>query len=188
MKVAVTVWHKRVSPVFDASHMLLVVDIENASVISREYISFDPETPSSLVQTLDRMGVSTLICGAVSEQPANVIEAGQITLIPFITGDADDVLKFYAGNADIGSSFLMPGCARDTGRKGKHRRVGMIQERRVNTMPKRDGTGPKNKGQKTGRKAQDAGKGKRGQGKGRGRVDSDRPHQGTGRVQGNPTH
>ena len=187
MKVAVTVWVNRISPVLDASHTLLVGEIENGTVISRKYIRFDPETPSSLMRALVRMDVSTLICGAVSEQPANVIEAGRITLIPFITGDVDDVLEFYAKNADIGSSFLMPGCARYTGRKGKHRRVGMLQERRVNTMPKRNGTGPKNKGQKAGGRTQGGGKGRGGQGKGRGRMDSDKPRQGAERTQGNPT-
>jgi predicted Fe-Mo cluster-binding NifX family protein len=118
MKVAVTVWQKRVSPVFDSSHMLLVVEIENAAVINREYIGFDPDTPSSLKQTMDRMDVSVLICGAVSEQLASVIEAGRMTLIPFTTGDVDEVLECYARNGGIGSAFLMPGCSRTYDRKG----------------------------------------------------------------------
>ena len=58
MKVAVIVWQNRISPALYASHMFLVGEAENATVIGREYIGFDPETPSSLIQTLARMDVS----------------------------------------------------------------------------------------------------------------------------------
>ena len=66
MKMALTVWGNRISPVFDAAHMLLVVEVENTKIISRRYEPFYPELPTRLALRLAEMNVATLICGAIS--------------------------------------------------------------------------------------------------------------------------
>lgn len=110
MKVAVTVWKERISPVFDASRRLLIANIENARVTERFYVIFDPGMPSNLAQTLTELDVPVLICGAVSQGPANLIVAGGITLIPFIAGEVDRVLEVYARGNSLSPAFVMPGC------------------------------------------------------------------------------
>jgi predicted Fe-Mo cluster-binding NifX family protein len=110
MKVAVTVWEDRISPVFDASRRLLIVEIKNARVTSRSYVLFDPEQPSTLVRTLVALDVPVLICGAVSQVPATIIAAGGITLIPFVAGKIDRVLEAYAQGKSLTPTFVMPGC------------------------------------------------------------------------------
>ncbi|MFO7715730.1 NifB/NifX family molybdenum-iron cluster-binding protein [Desulfosarcina sp.] len=110
MKVAVTVWEKRVSPVFDASRRVLIADIENARITDQSYLVFDPGLPSNLAKTLSDLEVPVLICGAVSQVPANTLTAGGITLIPFITGKVDRVLEAYAKGESLTPGFLMPGC------------------------------------------------------------------------------
>ena len=96
MKVAVTVWEDRISPVFDASRHLLIAEIENARVTRRSFVLFNPERPSHLAKTLTELEVPVLICGAVSQVPANMIVAGGITMIPFIAGEVERVLDVYA--------------------------------------------------------------------------------------------
>jgi predicted Fe-Mo cluster-binding NifX family protein len=120
MKVAVTVWEDRISPVFDASRRLLIAKIENARITDRSYVIFDPERPANLARTLTELDVPVLICGAVSQDPANRINAGGITLIPFITGEVERVLEFYAKGNSLEPTFVMPGCH---GRKHKTRRT-----------------------------------------------------------------
>ena len=110
MKVAVTVWEDRVSPVFDASRRLLIADIENAQVKDRSYVLFDSGLPSNLAKTLAELDVPVLICGAVSQVPANIISAGGIRLIPFIAGEVERVLEVYAKGNPLAPTFLMPGC------------------------------------------------------------------------------
>ena len=110
MKVAVTVWEERISPVFDASRRLLIADIENDRVMQRTTVRFDPGTPSTLSRMLSGLGVPVLICGAVSQLPAAILTAEGITLIPFITGDVDQVLDVYAKGRPLAPAFLMPGC------------------------------------------------------------------------------
>jgi predicted Fe-Mo cluster-binding NifX family protein len=110
MKVAVTIWEDRISPVFDASRRLLIVDIENAQISDRAFLVFDPEQPSSLAKTLASLDVKVLICGAVSQVPAMIISAADITLIPFITGEVDRVLETFAKGDSLEPAFVMPGC------------------------------------------------------------------------------
>jgi predicted Fe-Mo cluster-binding NifX family protein len=110
MKVAITVWKDRISPVFDASRRLLIAEIENARVTDRSYIYFDPGWPADLVKTLAMLNVPVLICGAVSQAPATVINTGGITLIPFIAGEVDCVLEAYAKGDSLAPTYVMPGC------------------------------------------------------------------------------
>nr|MBC8360102.1 NifB/NifX family molybdenum-iron cluster-binding protein [Candidatus Desulfatibia profunda] len=116
MKVALTVWENRISPVFDTAKMLLLAEIKDKKVISKRHEPFDPELFSRLVNRLTELDITVLICGAISKVPANIIEASRIKLIPFISGKADDVLECYAQGIQIIPAFLMPGCDR------KHRR------------------------------------------------------------------
>jgi predicted Fe-Mo cluster-binding NifX family protein len=110
MKVAVTIWGERISPLFDASRRLLIAEIENECIKERSHMMFDPERPSDLARTLAALDVKVLICGAVSQIPAKVIAAGGITLIPFITGDVNHVVAAYAKGDSISPAFIMPGC------------------------------------------------------------------------------
>lgn len=110
MKVAVTVWEDRISPVFDASKRLLIAEIENARVTKQSFVIFDPELPSNLTKTLAALDVPVLICGAVSQVPASIIAADGITLIPFIAGKVDRVLDVYAKGNSLAPTFVMPGC------------------------------------------------------------------------------
>lgn len=110
MKIAVTIWEERISPVFDASRQLLIVEIENARIGDRSLLVFDPGQPSALIRTLAAMDVRILICGAVSQGPAAIINTANITLIPFITGQVDRVLETVAKGDSLVPAFLMPGC------------------------------------------------------------------------------
>lgn len=119
MKVAVTVWENRISPVFDASRRLLIAEIENDRVTGQSYVFFDPGLPGSLVKTLTMLDVPVLICGAVSQAPATIIAAGGITLVPFIAGEVDRVLEVYATGSPLAPRFAMPGCRGCSLKNGK---------------------------------------------------------------------
>ncbi|GAB6909807.1 conserved hypothetical protein [Desulfosarcina cetonica] len=110
MKVAITIWGDRISPVFDAARRLLIVTIDQGHIINREEATFDPEQPSNLTKALIDQEVAVLICGAVSQTPAAVITASGIRLIPFITGKVERVLGAYAQGTSLAPAFIMPGC------------------------------------------------------------------------------
>ncbi|MEZ4551736.1 MAG: hypothetical protein R2860_13105 [Desulfobacterales bacterium] len=45
MKVALTAWEDRISPVFDAARTLLIAEVENGEIVKRQHVSFFPECP-----------------------------------------------------------------------------------------------------------------------------------------------
>ena len=154
MKMALTVWENRISPVFDAAQMLLVVEIENNKIISRHYEPLYPELPARLAGRLAEMNVAVLICGAISEMPANILEANGIKLVPFITGNAGEIIDAYVKDVPFMPAFSMPGCGRKRHRhtgKGQKHGARFAHGKEVIHMPRGDGTGPQGRGPGTGR-------------------------------------
>ena len=111
VRIGLTVWENRISPLFDSARMLLVVEIEQGVVVNKRYAPVNSETPFSRAITLSKLGIEILLCGAISEFFANTVEAQGVRVIPFITGDVDRVLSaFLTGQLPMGS-FQMPGCS-----------------------------------------------------------------------------
>ena len=109
MKVALTVWERRISPVFDCARMLLVADIENQTVTGRWYKPFLSVFPSLRAAELFDLGIDVLICGAISQVFANTIEAYGLRIFPFVTGDPNQVLDAYLRGTLHRTDFQMPG-------------------------------------------------------------------------------
>jgi predicted Fe-Mo cluster-binding NifX family protein len=122
VKIAITIWGNRISPVFDAAHTLLTARIENRMILNKTYTPFDPDSPQELIQTLKRMDVTTLICGAISTKPADFIVENNIKLISFVTGNALDFLDSFATRQTIEKIHMMPGCSIDYCRRHKPKR------------------------------------------------------------------
>ena len=95
MKVAVTVWNNRISPLFDATRTLIILDIQHGVVNERYRVSVDCTSPFSRAANLSEMGINTLICGGVSDFFAKLIEARNIKIIPFVAGRVDEVIDAY---------------------------------------------------------------------------------------------
>ena len=110
MKVAITVWENRISPLFDATRTLLIADIYNRVIAEKHRVPFDCISPFARAATLEELGVGTLICGGVSDFFAKLIEARNIQIIPFVAGRVDEVMDAYLKGALCHKKFRMPGC------------------------------------------------------------------------------
>lgn len=99
--------------------MLLIADVENKTVTSRFYEPFHSELPLCRAAKLSDLSIKILICRAVSQPLANMIEAYGIQLIPFVAGDLDQVLSIYLKDILSNPNFRMPGCK--AGRRGRSR-------------------------------------------------------------------
>jgi predicted Fe-Mo cluster-binding NifX family protein len=110
MRVALTVWENRISPVFDSARMLLIVDVKNGTLTGKRYVPFDAEFFVYKTTQLKELGLSVLICGAISQYFANRIEAYGIRIIPFVKGEMNQALDAYLKDSLFRSNFLMPGC------------------------------------------------------------------------------
>lgn len=110
VKVGLTVWGSRISPVFDSARTVLVAEIENGTVVGKSYGTLGPELPYARASRLAGLGINVLICGAISIEYARTIEVYKIQVIPFITGEVQQVLDAYLRGMLIAGSFQMPGC------------------------------------------------------------------------------
>ncbi|MCK4236711.1 MAG: dinitrogenase iron-molybdenum cofactor biosynthesis domain-containing protein, partial [Candidatus Krumholzibacteria bacterium] len=87
MKVAITIWNDRISPVFDTAGRILVVEIEGGEERSRQEHLLEEIYPPWRVRRLKNLGVEVLICGAVSNPVAALIDSAGIRLVPWVSGD-----------------------------------------------------------------------------------------------------
>ena len=188
MKVALTIWGNRISPVFDSARKLLIVEVENNKVVDRQYEFLNAEMDSDLAKMLTDLQINVLICGAISRRYSDIIETSEIKLIPFITGHVDVVLESYIQNNRVVADFLMPGCRNKHYRQRNKRNNFLNNKKKGVNMPRTDGTGPQGQGAGTGRNqgpcsGQGQGKGQ-GQGRGQGQGQGRGQGQGQGKGQG----
>lgn len=125
MRVAIPTWNGRVSPVFDTASRLLVVEVGPEGQYNRYETDISDQSLPSKVMRLTGLAVDTLICGAISRPLASMITAAGIELIPWISGQVEEVLQAFLRGALFTPQFLMPGCAGQWGSgRGRRRRRG----------------------------------------------------------------
>lgn len=123
MKFAIPIWNGRVSPVFDSAQRLLVLDACDGRIVGRSEASLAEETLPGRVDALRRLGIRALVCGAVSRPLADMIARTGIELVPFVSGEADEVAQAYLSKELPGPAFFMPGCC-GARRRGRGRGFG----------------------------------------------------------------
>lgn len=110
MKIGLPIWGQRLSPVLDFAHQLLVVEVKNGVVAQRRYHKMNPRLPAiSQATVLADLQISMLICGSISLDLANLIRPCGIRIIPFITGEVEEILRAYLNNTLSHPKFRMPG-------------------------------------------------------------------------------
>ena len=110
MKMAITSWNGRISPVFDVSRQIVVMEAKDGRVINRQERDLESSEPSAKVAKLTELGIDTLICGAVSRPLADMIVARGIKLVPFVAGETEQVAEAYLAGSLLNTAFAMPGC------------------------------------------------------------------------------
>jgi predicted Fe-Mo cluster-binding NifX family protein len=121
VKVALTIWNGRISPVFDVCQEALVVEIESGAAVSSSMHGLEGGTDLDRVGRLAGMGVETLICGAISRPLHRELLARHVDVIGFVAGEVDAVLAAFLAGRLAGRDFAMPGC-RGLGRRNRCRR------------------------------------------------------------------
>ncbi len=113
-RAAITVWEDRISPVFESSGFLLIVKVLRGLVTDRSIIPFDPEKLQELVSLFRRDGISVLICGAITNEQAEIMQKAGIEIVSFISGNQKDVLKLLQDSQPAWDLIKMPGCRKNS--------------------------------------------------------------------------
>jgi predicted Fe-Mo cluster-binding NifX family protein len=95
MKIAIPIFGNRISPRFDFSPELWVIEVENGEVLGQEKIS---TANLSLPQRLERItsnGVDKVICGGIDGFSCSQLGSGGIDIVQDVMGDADIVFDLF---------------------------------------------------------------------------------------------
>jgi len=109
MRVAIPIWERRVSPVFDTAGRILIADVEGNKVSSRFIIPFPESFPPRRAIFLETWGVEILICGGISAYLARMVSAQRIKVMAGNRGDVDQILEAFCRGKIPALRFSMPG-------------------------------------------------------------------------------
>jgi len=109
MKIAIPVYGEYVSNVFDFAHRLLLVDVENGIETNRSEVALENKLLSQRVVQLKKLRADVLVCGAISQELAMMVLSSEIEVLPFVTGNVEDLLEAYIAGELTGPEFNMPG-------------------------------------------------------------------------------
>jgi len=126
MKVGISVWEDRISPVLDGSEQLLVLDIEDGKEIGRDEVELLETYLPFRARKIAGLGLDVLICGAVSRPLAAMLTNSGISLVGWANGNIDDVLEaFLNGELETSDFAALPAVRGGRGaRRFRHGRCG----------------------------------------------------------------
>jgi len=128
MRIAIAHWTGRVSPVFDVSDHLILIDIEDGREQQRENIRLLSENPLERVKELSDLDVEILICGAISNVMEILLDGAGIQVLGFLCGNIESVIEAFISGKLSDARFWMPGL------RGK-RQIFRISEGRLFKIP-----------------------------------------------------
>jgi predicted Fe-Mo cluster-binding NifX family protein len=109
IRIAIPIFHKRVSPIIDSCTRVLIIDFDQDTELSRQEIFVENFSIADRVNLKKKMNINVIICCAVSEVMAHMLQGARIELICGIVGNVDKVLDAYFSNHLDDDSFHMPG-------------------------------------------------------------------------------
>ena len=110
MRLALTTWNGRISPVFDVARRVEVVDIEGGRIVGRREAELPGTDPRAQANGLAAVGPEVLICGALSQPMAATLADTGIRVVPFTAGAVEEVLAAWLSGGLPDPTLSMPGC------------------------------------------------------------------------------
>ncbi len=111
MRLALTVWDGRISPVFDVCREALILNIKGKTVLSMSSEPIETSNAFLKIKRLMDLGVETLICGAISQPLHRELIACGLEVFGFVAGEIDEVLQSFLSGTMPDPSLAMPGCS-----------------------------------------------------------------------------
>jgi predicted Fe-Mo cluster-binding NifX family protein len=113
MRIAISIWDDKISPVLDTASKLLIIEKDTQKESSRFEANLLEQDISLRCSFIRGLNLDVLICGAVSRQFSRMLEACGIKIISGISGPAKDVIEAYLHGDLLHSGYFMPGSKRN---------------------------------------------------------------------------
>ncbi|MCU0540274.1 MAG: hypothetical protein MUF46_10385 [Desulfobacterales bacterium] len=112
MKVAIPHWQGRVSPVFDASDAIVLIDIERGRERRRENFRLASLDPVRRAQEVAALGADVVLCGAISRTLESALNGAGVDVKGFVCGDLEALVEAFLDGTLSDPCFQMPGAQR----------------------------------------------------------------------------
>ena len=116
--IAIPEFQERISPLLDEARRFVLLELADGLIVQRSTVTLTSETAAMRILRLSEIGVTSIICGAVSGYLARMISENSLNLYSWVSGPVEDVIKAYLD----GLLKLSPECTkpcRGTGRSCK---------------------------------------------------------------------
>lgn len=132
MKIAIPLFGNRISPRFDFSPEMWIIEVESGEVVRQERL---PTVNLNLPQRLEQItsyGVNKVICGGIDGFSRNQLRSRGIDVVQDVIGEAEIVFDLFM-RGRLRPSFF---CERRRGRGFCSRRRGPRGRRNINDQRK----------------------------------------------------
>ena len=109
-KAGFPLWHGRIAPLFDTARELHLVDVVGGLPLASGDEILPPGPAERRGARLAALGVGTLVCGAISRESRDAVEASGVRVVPFVAGERDAVVSAFLDGSLESPEFAMPGC------------------------------------------------------------------------------
>jgi len=109
IRIAIPIFHHRVSPVLDTCTRLLIADFDQKACVERREIPFDIYSQSERFEIVKKLNPDVIICCGISDILDNLLQSTGVRLISGIVGDVEQVTEAFLGNRINDPCFRMPG-------------------------------------------------------------------------------
>jgi predicted Fe-Mo cluster-binding NifX family protein len=107
--LAIPVFRSRVAPVFDSCHRAVVIPVDNTSERERSKLGLQNLSLTQRVSVLKGAGVTTLICGGISDTLHAMLESSGVCVMAGIAGEIEEVVSAFLSHGLNDPRFSMPG-------------------------------------------------------------------------------
>jgi predicted Fe-Mo cluster-binding NifX family protein len=94
-KIAIPVFGNRVSSRLDCSESILLVSVDDRTILRRQETGWQHLNSLERVQLLLQEGVEVLICGGLTETCARMLQETGIEVTSWVRGEVEEVLFQY---------------------------------------------------------------------------------------------
>ena len=109
MRIAIPIFHNRISPILDTCTRLMVVDYEDAIVTRKKEIALEFCSQLERLEILKKLNPDAVICCGVSDVFDKMLRSAGIRLISGIAGDVDQVVEAFMNDRLGDPRFRLPG-------------------------------------------------------------------------------
>ena len=98
MKLAIPVFHTKISPRFDQAQGFVLLETKQAAIMAREGLATRGWSEIEKMRQLVDLGIETLICGGIDRASLQYLSFNGISVYSWVTGEVEDAVTCYLDN------------------------------------------------------------------------------------------